>query len=132
MQQPILLSPDSGKSLPTFSCSYHKTSQYCAESTVWPARTNSSLTIQLMSKKVLTLKRPCTANAFFPEHLCNHCQGLRCSFSEICTKIDAQVPLYLSPNIARSNIRFQIKERKISTFTQLREILRLRVYQSTM
>jgi hypothetical protein len=32
------------------------------------------------------------AHAFFPERLSNHCQGLRLTFSNICTKFDA-VPL---------------------------------------
>jgi hypothetical protein len=31
----------------------------------------------------------CTAHAFFPEHLYNHLQGLRHTFSEICTKFNA-------------------------------------------
>jgi hypothetical protein len=35
---------------------------------------------------------PCTAHVFFHERLPNHCQGLRHTFSETCTKVDA-VPL---------------------------------------
>jgi hypothetical protein len=34
----------------------------------------------------------CTAYAFFPERLCNLVQGLRLTFSQICTQFDA-VPL---------------------------------------
>jgi hypothetical protein len=34
----------------------------------------------------------CMAHAFFPGCLSNHCQGLRNTFSQICTKFDA-VPL---------------------------------------
>jgi hypothetical protein len=33
-----------------------------------------------------SLDFPCTAHAFFPERLSNHCQGLHHTFSEICTK----------------------------------------------
>jgi hypothetical protein len=40
----------------------------------------------------VSLKFPCTAHAFFLKRLSNHCQGLRSTFSEICTKFDA-VPL---------------------------------------
>jgi hypothetical protein len=66
---------------------------------------------------------PCTAHAFFPERLSNHFQGLRRTFSEICAKCDA-VPLSdPSRNHIRPDIRFQINGRKISTSTQLREIL---------
>jgi hypothetical protein len=31
----------------------------------------------------------CMAHASFPERLSKHCQGLRCTFSEVCTKYDA-------------------------------------------
>jgi hypothetical protein len=40
----------------------------------------------------VSLDFTCMAHAFFPERLSNHCQGLRCTFSEIYTKFDA-VPL---------------------------------------
>jgi hypothetical protein len=36
----------------------------------------------------MPFKHPCTAHAFFPERLSNHCQGLRHTFSGICTKFD--------------------------------------------
>jgi hypothetical protein len=32
---------------------------------------------------------PCAAHVFFTERLWNHCQVLRCTFSKICTKLDA-------------------------------------------
>jgi hypothetical protein len=31
----------------------------------------------------------CMAHAFFPERLSNQCQGLHCTFSDICTKLYA-------------------------------------------
>jgi hypothetical protein len=37
----------------------------------------------------VSLDFPCTAHAFFPERLSNHCQGIRRNFSEISTKCDA-------------------------------------------
>jgi hypothetical protein len=55
----------------------------------------------------------CTA---YPECLSNHCQRLRRTFPEICTKFDA-VPLS-NPlwNCIRSDIRLQIKGRKNQNF----------------
>jgi hypothetical protein len=38
------------------------------------------------------VRMPCTAHAFSPERLTNHCQGFRCTFTEICTTFVA-VPL---------------------------------------
>jgi hypothetical protein len=40
----------------------------------------------------VSLDFPCTAHAFFPESLSNHCQDLHRTYPEICTKFDA-VPL---------------------------------------
>jgi hypothetical protein len=40
----------------------------------------------------MPFKHSCTAHVFFPERLFHHCQGLRRTFSEICTTSDA-VPL---------------------------------------
>jgi hypothetical protein len=37
----------------------------------------------------MPFKHLCTANAFFPERMSNHCQGIRHTFSEICIKFDA-------------------------------------------
>jgi hypothetical protein len=54
-----------------------------------------------LSSVSLTLDFPCMAHAFFPEHLSDHCQGIRRTFSEICTKFDA-VPL---PDASRNHIR---------------------------
>jgi hypothetical protein len=72
----------------------------------------------------MPFKHRCTAHAFFPERLSNHCQGLRHTFSEICTKSDA-IPLSdASQNHARPNTRLQIKGRKkICTSTQMCKIL---------
>jgi hypothetical protein len=85
-------------------------SQEYVELIVWPTRTSSLWTIPLMSKKndehaldfALHLSRhfwsrwicdlSCSAHAFFPERLSNHCQGLRHTFSEIC-KTFVAVPL---------------------------------------
>jgi hypothetical protein len=56
MQKPVLFLQSSVRSLLTFSCSRHKTSQYYAELTDRPARTNSQLlTIPLMSKKTISM-----------------------------------------------------------------------------
>jgi hypothetical protein len=91
----------SGRSHHTFSNSRREKSQYYEELTVWPARTESLWTISLISKKIMnilltlllsvsmSLNFPCTAHAFFPEGLCNHCQGLPPTFSQICTMFDA-------------------------------------------
>jgi hypothetical protein len=57
---------------------------------------------------------PCTAHAFFPEHLSDNCQGIRRTFSEIYTKM---YPVPLSDpswKHNRSDIRFYIKGRKKS------------------
>jgi hypothetical protein len=55
---------------------------------------------------------PCTAHAFCPECLSNHCQGLRRTFSYICT-IFVAVPLSdpLRKPI-RPDTRLQINGRK--------------------
>jgi hypothetical protein len=72
----------------------------------------------------VSLNFPCTAHAFFPERLSNHCQGLRSTLYETCTKSDAisfsDPPL----NRFRPDTRLQIKElKKISTSTQLRKFM---------
>jgi putative salt-induced outer membrane protein YdiY len=62
----------------------------------------------------VSLDFPCTAQAFFLDHFSNHCQGLRHTFSEFCTKFDA-VPLWdTSRNRTRQDKRLQIKGRKES------------------
>jgi hypothetical protein len=38
---------------------------------------------------LVSLDFQCTAHAFIPERLSNHCQGLICTFSKICTKFAA-------------------------------------------
>jgi hypothetical protein len=55
------------------------------------------------------------SHAFFLKRLSNHCQGLHCSFSEICIKSYA---VHLSDPIqrhTRQDTRLQAKERKKST-----------------
>jgi hypothetical protein len=60
----------------------------------------------------VSLDFPCTAYAFFPKRLSNHCQSLRRPFSEICTTFDA-VPLSdPSQNRIRPDTLLQIKLRK--------------------
>jgi hypothetical protein len=60
----------------------------------------------------VSLDFPCTAHAFFPEHLSNHCQGLSRTFSEICTKCNA-VPLSdPSRHRIRTDTRLQTEGRK--------------------
>jgi hypothetical protein len=131
MQQPVLLSSDFGPILRKFSRSRRKTSQQYSELTVWSNRTNSfeqsfwcqrklwacswlcSSPHRLFSVSV-SLGFPCTAHAFFPERVSNHCQGLRRTFTQICTKLDA-VPLPDPPwNRIRPHTRLQIKGRKTS------------------
>jgi hypothetical protein len=49
------------------------------------------------------------AQVFFPERFSNHCEDLRCTFPEICTKFDA-VPLSdSSRNHIRPDTRLQIE-----------------------
>jgi hypothetical protein len=56
----------------------------------------------------------CTAHAFFPGRLSNHCQGLCGAISKICRKFDP-VPLSdPSRNRIRPETRLQIKGRKKS------------------
>jgi hypothetical protein len=52
----------------------------------------------------------CTAHAFVPEHLSNHCQCLCRTFSEICTKFDAVPLLDPSRNRIRPDTLLQIKK----------------------
>jgi hypothetical protein len=64
----------------------------------------------------VSLDSPYTAHAFFHGRLSNHCQGLPCTFSEICTKCHA-VPLSdPSRNLIVPDTRLQTKWRKESTF----------------
>jgi hypothetical protein len=56
----------------------------------------------------------CLAHAFFPERLSDRCQGLRSTFSEICTKFDAIPLLDPSYNCIRPFTQLQIKGRKKS------------------
>jgi hypothetical protein len=74
---------------------------------------------------------PCTPHAFFRERLSDHCQGLRRTFSGICTKFDAHSrsdPSRLARQTA-PNRRMEI----ISSSPQLCDILyRLQRYGSTI
>jgi hypothetical protein len=77
-----------------------------AELIVWPARTNSLWTVTCCQRKWWVCSWLCsasvspftvsvnlnflsTAYAFFPERLSNHCHGVRCAFSKICTQFEA-------------------------------------------
>jgi hypothetical protein len=60
------------------------------------------------SRRVWTL--PCTAHAFFPERLSNHCQVVRRTSSEIYTKFDAVLLSDPSRNPIRPDTRLLIKE----------------------
>jgi hypothetical protein len=62
----------------------------------------------------VNLDFPCTARAFFPERLTNHCQGVRHTLFEIYTKCDAQLLSDPSRNRVRPDTRLQIKWRKKS------------------
>jgi hypothetical protein len=57
---------------------------------------------------------PCTANAFFPGRLSNHCQRLRRTPYEICTKFDAVSLSDPSRNHISPDTRLEIKGRKKS------------------
>jgi hypothetical protein len=71
----------------------------------------------------VSLDFPCTARVFFPECSSSHCQCLRCTFSEIFTKFDA-LPLFFCHEIASGQTHdCKQKDVKLSTSTQLREIL---------
>jgi hypothetical protein len=58
---------------------------------------------------VVSLDFPCTAHAFFPECLSNHCQGLHLTFSETC---DAVPFSDTSQNRFRPDTQFQLKRHK--------------------
>jgi hypothetical protein len=104
----------SGRSLCIFSCSRGKTSQWYVDLTDRPISTNSLWITPLMSKwwacswlssspdspfsVSVSLNFPCTAHTLFPERLSNHWQGLRRTFSEICSKSDAVPSSDLSLN----------------------------------
>jgi hypothetical protein len=71
----------------------------------------------------VTADIPCTAHAFFHERLYNHCQRLRLTFPEICTKSDL-VPLSDQlRNRIRPVTRLQIKGCKKSARPPRCEIL---------
>jgi hypothetical protein len=63
---------------------------------------------QLLSVSV-SLDLPSVAHAFFPERSFNQCQGLYATFSEICTRFDAQLLLDPAQNRIRPDTRLQIK-----------------------
>jgi hypothetical protein len=59
-----------------------------------------------------SLDFPCKVHSSFPKRLSNHCQGLRHTFSEICTTFNA-VPLSdPSRSLVRPDTQLQIKGRK--------------------
>jgi hypothetical protein len=60
----------------------------------------------------VSLDFQCTAHAFYPERLSNHCQGLRLTFYEICIKFDAHSQSDLSRNSIMPDTRLQIKGSK--------------------
>jgi hypothetical protein len=63
----------------------------------------------------MSFKFSCTAHAFIPKRLSNHCQRLLCTFFYIYSKFDA-VPLSdISRNRIRPDTRLQLKGRKSST-----------------
>jgi hypothetical protein len=62
--------------------------------------------------RILPYKHPCTAHAFFPELLSNHCQCLRRTCSEICIKSDAHALSDPSENRGRPDTRLHIKGHK--------------------
>jgi hypothetical protein len=64
----------------------------------------------------MPFKYPCTAHVFFPDRLSNHCQGVHCIFSKICTKPDAHSLSDPSRNRIRSNTRLQMKGRNNQHF----------------
>jgi hypothetical protein len=61
---------------------------------------------------LVNLDFPCTAHAFFPECLSNHCHGLCHIFSESCTKYDAWPLSDPSQDLIRPDTWLQIKWHK--------------------
>jgi hypothetical protein len=61
---------------------------------------------------LMGLEFPCTAQAFFPERLCNYCQSLRRTFSEMCIKFDAHSLSHPYRYRIRPGTRRHIKGRK--------------------
>jgi hypothetical protein len=62
----------------------------------------------------MSLEFPCTPRVFFSEHLPNHYQGPRLTFSQICTKFD-DVPLSdPAENRIRSDTQLHIRGRNKS------------------
>jgi hypothetical protein len=57
----------------------------------------------------VSLDLPCTAHAFFPERLSNHCQGRRRTNFEICTESDAALMSGSSRNRNRPDTRLKLK-----------------------
>jgi hypothetical protein len=57
---------------------------------------------------------PCTIHAFFPDRLPSHCQGLRGTSNEICTKLNAILLSGPSRNHIRPDRRLKINGRKKS------------------
>jgi hypothetical protein len=135
MQQPVLLSPKFGAKSSHVSRSRRKTSQRIRNGVFGlPACqdeffVNSPLDLKenyehaldfalhlfrLFSVSV-SLDIPCTAHAFFPASLYNHCQCFRRISSEIFTKLYSVCSSDLSQNRTGPDIRLKIKGRKTST-----------------
>jgi hypothetical protein len=66
----------------------------------------------------VSLDFTCTAHAFFPEHLSNHCQDLHLTFPKICTKFDAAPLSDPFQNCIRPEKRLKIKVTMELTTTQ--------------
>jgi hypothetical protein len=62
----------------------------------------------------MPFKHPCTAHAFFPKRLSNHCQHLHHTFSKIYTEFDSHSLSDPSWNRIRPDTRLQIKGHKKS------------------
>jgi hypothetical protein len=97
---------------------------------LWPARKNFLWIVPLVSKKMMSMLFICLVFSCLRDFglslhglwLSNHCQGLHRTFSVACTEVDAVVGSITKSHQARyrtPNIRTQ----KISTFSQLREIM---------
>jgi hypothetical protein len=139
MQQPVLLLPKfRAKSLYIFTVKHHSSmrnwlfgqdeffvnnpldAQQKWWACSWPCFSTVSLFFFFFF--FVSVKLLC-ASCFLHERLCNHCPGLCCTFSKICTKFNA-VPLSdPSRNRIRADMWLHIKEYKKIAFTELLEML---------
>jgi hypothetical protein len=138
MQQPVIFSPKFGtKSSHTFTQSSLNVTIVCRMdclacedeffvSSHHDVRGNDEYAIHLTvshfrSRWVCNFppKHPCIAIAFFLQHLCRHCQGVHCTFSEIFLKFEAVESI---AKLGQTRYTTLNKRHHIQIVTQLVEI----------